>query len=129
MMGSSLSQFRFPRSSRLKSPIVIRRVFRNGSLIRGRVFSVHWSTNSGETRPCPSGTRLAFVTSKRLGKAHTRNRIKRRLREAVRLNREYWPADTDVVLRANDNRIATMEFSALHRDIQDSLRKISAGRR
>ena len=125
-MGSSLHQFRFPRSSRLKSPRVIRRVFREGLQFRGDDFAVHWKSNAGELSSVVPATRLAFVVSKRLGKAHMRNRIKRRLREAVRLNRDHWPAGTDVVLRATDNRIAVMEFAALTLHVQNSLRKITA---
>ena len=125
-MGSSLHQFRFPRSSRLKSPRVIRRVFLSGSQLRGNEFAVHWRSNSREFPSAVPVTRLAFVVSKRLGKAHLRNQIKRRLREAVRLNRDHWPVGTDVVLRATDNRISVMEFTALTRDVEGSLRKITA---
>ena len=126
MMGSSPHQFRFPRSSRLKSPRVIRQVFQSGSRFRGSDLAVHWDSNAGELSSEAPVTRLAFVVSKRLGKAHVRNRVKRRLREAVRLNRAHWPADTDVVLRATDNRIAVMEFAALTRDVRNSLQKIRA---
>jgi len=126
-MSSSLHKFRFPRSSRLKSPSVIRRVFRDGSQLRGGEYVAHWRTTAARASESASQTRLAFVVSKRLGKAHVRNRIKRRLREAVRLNRAHWPAGADVVIRATESGIAAMDFTALSRNIQDSLRTI-AGR-
>ncbi len=125
-MSSSLHKFRFPRSSRLKSPSVIRRVFRDGSQLRGGEYSVHWRSNTTGTEGTASPTRLAFVVSKRLGKAHVRNRIKRRLREAARLNQEHWPSGADLVIRAKENRIAAMEFTTLSQSLQDSLRKIGA---
>ena len=90
---------------------------------------MHWRSNSEDTLDPVPGTRLAFVVSKRLGKAHTRNRIKRRLREAVRLNQDLWPAGTDVILRARENRIAMMDFATLSKDVQNSLRKIAERQR
>lgn len=74
----------------------------------------------------PNGTtRLAFVVSKRLGKAHARNRIKRRLREAARLNRTCWPDDADIVFRATGPEIATLPFTKLAHDVQTSLQKMA----
>jgi len=122
-MSSSLHKFRFPRSSRLKSPSVIRQVFRDGSQIRGGEYAVHWRTTAAPESG--TRTRLAFVVSKRLGKAHVRNRIKRRLREAARLNQAHWPSGADIVIRATENRIAGMEFTALSQNIQNSLQKIT----
>jgi len=44
--------------------------------------------------------RLGVVASRVIGDAVRRNRAKRRLREAWRLNRHRWSADVDVVLVA-----------------------------
>jgi ribonuclease P protein component len=72
---------------------------------------------------------LAFVVSKRLGKAHVRNQIKRRLREAARLNQDLWPTGTDVVLRATQSRVASMDFAALSQDVRNSLGKLAVSKR
>jgi ribonuclease P protein component len=46
------------------------------------------------------GTRFGFVVSRRVGGAVVRNRVKRRLREAVRRHLDEVPAGWDVVLIA-----------------------------
>jgi ribonuclease P protein component len=63
------------------------------------------------------------VVSKRLGQAHVRNRIKRRLREATRLNRQCWPEDTDIVFRATQPEITNVPFMNLLADVKASLSK------
>jgi len=42
--------------------------------------------------------RLGLTVSRRVGNAVTRNRIKRRLREAFRLGRHAWPTGLDLVV-------------------------------
>lgn len=86
---------------------------------------MHWRASAPQAQSPASQTRLAFVVSKRLGKAHVRNRIKRRLREAARLNREHWPSGVDVVVRAQHSSVATMEFATLNENIRNSLMRIA----
>jgi ribonuclease P protein component len=45
-------------------------------------------------------TRLGISAGKKAGKACARNRIKRRLKEYFRLNRDKFPPETDVVFIA-----------------------------
>ena len=42
--------------------------------------------------------RLGLAVPRRVGKAHDRHAIKRRLREAFRLARHHWPGSYDVVV-------------------------------
>jgi len=46
----------------------------------------------------PGRTRLGIAIGRKAGKACERNRIKRRLREYFRLNRDKIPPETDVVV-------------------------------
>ena len=48
--------------------------------------------------PCPAGPRVGLTAGKVLGKAHERNRIKRRMREALRRHVELLPAGFDLIL-------------------------------
>ena len=57
---------------------------------------VCYAANRGDERP----TRVGIIVSKRLGKATTRNRVKRRIREAVRSLYAELPSGYDLVLIA-----------------------------
>ena len=61
--------------------------------------------------------RVGITVSKKLGKAHIRNRIRRRLREIYRLNEEKFLAGWDIVLvgrgKALDADFAAMTKSVL----------------
>ena len=59
-----------------------------------------------------SGPRVGLTAGRVLGKAVERNRIKRRMREAVRLNLGPLHADVDVVLHPRTSVFA-MEFAKL----------------
>ena len=129
-MDSLQHTLRFPRRSRLKSPITIRSVTRDGRRLSGHGFTVHWAPVSDHlaTRQVESGPRMAFVVSRRCGRAHQRNLIKRHLREAVRLNRAAWPqlqGGSDIVFRATGSEAARMDFQSLSRNVRDVLVRIS----
>lgn len=95
MSGEILSEAeaRFRRADRLLRPSEFSRVFTARRVIRGRLFSVHWSPND-LGRP-----RLGLVVAKKLvRRAHQRNLVKRIARETFRLEKSRLPA-CDVVVR------------------------------
>ena len=69
-----------PRQLRLRRSPDFRTVQRNGSKSVSRHLVVYWVPN-------PAGCRFGLTVSRKVGKAVTRNRVKRLLREAIRLER------------------------------------------
>lgn len=65
--------------------------------------------------PLP-GPRVGLTAGKVLGKAHERNRIKRRMREALRRHVEMLPQGFDLILHPRRS-VLTIEFSRLEAEV------------
>jgi ribonuclease P protein component len=80
--------FQFTSAERLKSRIAFGKLFKNGKSVKHfpiRLVYVEWPSNS------PTQVQVAFsVPKKRFKNAVDRNRIKRQMREAYRLNRAHF---------------------------------------
>jgi ribonuclease P protein component len=64
----------------------------------------------------PAGPRVGLTAGKVLGKAHERNRIKRRMREALRRHVELLPEGFDLILHPR-RIVMTLEFGKLEAEI------------
>jgi len=64
----------------------------------------------------PAGPRVGLTAGKVLGKAHERNRIKRRMREALRRHVELLPAGFDLILHPR-RFVLTLEFAKLEAEV------------
>jgi ribonuclease P protein component len=64
----------------------------------------------------PEGPRVGLTAGKVLGKAHERNRIKRRMREALRRHVELLPGHADLILHPRRN-VLTIDFAKLEAEI------------
>jgi ribonuclease P protein component len=62
------------------------------------------------------GPRVGLTAGKVLGKAHDRNRIKRRMREALRRHVDLLPEGADLILHPR-RAVLTMEFTKLEAEI------------
>ena len=60
-----------------------------------------------------------------MGKAHERNRIKRRMREALRRHIDLLPAGFDLILHPR-RTVLTMEFTQLEREVVRILQQAEA---
>ena len=102
-------------------------MFKEGRRFRGVYITVftgnagHWK-NEGKITFAESDPLVGFSVSKRCGKAHERNRIKRRLRSVVR---EFLPCIADnrmFIIKAADG-IAAADFSAVRAEFEHLARK------
>lgn len=71
--------------------------------------------------------RVGLTVGKVLGKAHERNRIKRRLREVLRRHVDQLPAGCDLILHPH-RIVLTLEFSKLEAEIVRILQQANAER-
>jgi ribonuclease P protein component len=101
----------FPREIRLLRHADFERVYKQGR----RHFAPHltaffWRREEG------NGLRIGFTVSKLLGGAVQRNRMRRRVREAVRLNWPEFQAPVDIVINPKKS-LLVVEFAELGKEI------------
>ncbi len=105
----------FPRSSRILRSADFRHVYDHGFRVSGPLFAAFCKARDGGAL----GPRIGLTVPRALGGAVVRNRIKRRLREAFRLQRSGLDAKWDIVL--NPRRAA---LDAPFGDIERELAKL-----
>ncbi|HTU51008.1 MAG TPA: ribonuclease P protein component [Acidobacteriaceae bacterium] len=71
----------------------------------------------------PAGSRVGLTAGRVLGGAVDRNRIKRRMRQAIRQAQAELTADVDVVLHPRRN-VLEAEFSQIERDVLRAFRTV-----
>jgi ribonuclease P protein component len=122
------STFGFPRSARLLKHSDFERVYKQGR----RHFSSHMTAfylrppaGDGE-EPKTATARVGFTVGKVLGAAVVRNRIKRRMREAVRMQRYVLQGSgaVDVVINPKKS-VLTLEFAVVLEEVGRALTLIS----
>ena len=100
----------FPRTARLLKHSDFDRVYKQGR----RHFSAHMTVFFLPQEQ--GGARVGFTVGRVLGGAVQRNRIKRRLREAVRLCRSSLQNKVDVVINPKKS-ILTLEFTLVVEEV------------
>jgi ribonuclease P protein component len=114
---------KFPKHNRLLRHADFDRVYKQGR----RHFATHITAfYFGRTEHEEDGPRIGFTVGKALGGAVQRNRIKRRLREAVRLNGFQTSLAVDVVINPRRS-VLTMDFSALQSEVSKAFEVIARG--
>ena len=123
----------FPRSSRLLRHADFERVYKQGRRHFSASMTVFYLDRqaTGAARvPAISGLRVGFTVGRALGGAVQRNRLKRRLREAVRQTRPFPGPRVDVVINPK-KVLATIDFDALLNEVSQAFvvieRKLAKG--
>jgi ribonuclease P protein component len=106
------------RSTSLTSSPEFEKVYRKGSVYRGRFFSVHGLPN-GLGKP-----RLGLSVSGKVGTAVTRNGVRRRLKEIFRSSMCQLPGDLDLVISVRP-AAAEASFEELNEEFLSSLSKLN----
>ena len=111
MSGTPSERKTYPRSARLLRSGEFERVYREGRRRSSKQFVV-FARATGAEQP----TRFGWSVKRALGGAVVRNRIRRRIREIVRLHRSELPAGWDVVIHPRAS-VAKAEFVALGEEL------------
>jgi ribonuclease P protein component len=101
---------RLPRSARLLRRPEYDAVYREGRRRTARQFAVFFRPNG------LAHSRFGISLKRELGGAVVRNRIRRRIREILRLHRMEIPAGWDIVVHPRSS-VATAEFRALETEL------------
>ena len=105
----------FPRSARLLRHADFERVYKQGRRHFSASMTVfYWQRP--EVAATVSGLRVGFTVSRALGGAVQRNRMKRRLREAVRLTWVAAGPNADVVINPKKSLLTT-DFAAVVNEV------------
>ena len=109
---------------RLRKHADYQRVYKAGRKQFGRQMAYFSAHRDAETasRSETTGPRIGLTVPKALGKAVTRNRIKRRLREAVRAALPLLSAPVDVVLHPKRS-VLEAEFTLIQREVETIFRR------
>ncbi len=104
------------------------------SLKSNRDFRRVYHKGTSAVRPClvvyarrtgASGNRLGITVTAKVGKAHTRNRVRRRLREIYRLHEQTIRPGYDLVVVAR-TRAAAAEYARLEREFLSASKELGA---
>jgi ribonuclease P protein component len=96
----------------------VRYTYQNGKSIRGSRISLVFAENARGKQ------RFAVVVSKKVLKSAVgRNRIRRRVYEAIRLEREKIQKPVDCIFNIYNREVATIEFKELRNLIRDLLKE------
>jgi len=112
-MGEGIKKYGLAKNEIIRRSQDLSAIFQNGRFQRGRWFDAAFI--NATTR------RVAFAATKRIRTAVERNRIKRRLREAFRLEKENFHTPAQLVLIGHENIL-----QAHLDDLRNEMRHIAA---
>ncbi len=102
--------------SRLRKHADYQRAYAAGRKRQSASMSWFLAPQSFEGLPAPAGARVGLTVGKIIGKAHERNRIKRRMREALRRHVDLLPSGFDLILHPRRS-VLTLDFAQLEGEV------------
>jgi ribonuclease P protein component len=103
-------------SSRLRKHADYLRAYAAGRKRQSAAMGWFLAPQSPEGDTASAAPRVGLTVGKVMGKAHERNRIKRRMREALRRHVDLLPAGFDLIFHPR-RTVLTIEFSQLEREV------------
>lgn len=116
--GQSPAPARFAKAARLLKHADFDRVYKTGRRHFGPHFTAFFLSRA------EGGPRVGFTVGRALGGAVERNRIRRRLREAVRLHWNELSAPADVVFNPRKS-VLQADFAELRSEVANAFRVIA----
>ena len=116
-MSNGAQKYGLGKNEIIRRSQAIAAIFQSGCFQRGRWFDIAFI--NGATR------RVAFAATKRIRTAVERNRIKRLLREAFRLEKENFLAPAQLVLIGHEN-ILQAKLDGLRNEMRNMAARINA---
>jgi ribonuclease P protein component len=108
------------RKQRFHGYSSLKKVYPQTKSIRGSYISLRYVA-----RPTTKPNRVAVVVGKKVHKsAVKRNRIRRRIYEAIRVS-DKMPVSTDLIFNVYSEQVSEIEFSHLREQIDELLTKIT----
>jgi ribonuclease P protein component len=122
---SSARALAFPKTSRILRSAEFRHIYENGFRVSGPLFAA-FCFQRPPTGPS-AGPRLGLTVPRAVGGAVERNRIKRRLREAFRLQRSRLGAQWDLVLNPR-RTLLTAPFVEIERALAKVIERCNSAK-
>jgi ribonuclease P protein component len=112
----------FPRTAKLLKHALFDQVYKRGQRHFSGLMTVFFlrrtqEEGSSNVEGQPSGPRVGFTVGRVLGNSVVRNRIRRRMREAVRFNLNRLPCDVDVVINPK-KLVLEAEFAKIVAEVE-----------
>jgi ribonuclease P protein component len=115
-MNDHKKKFTLTKSEIIRSSHEISSIFESGRFLRGRFFDLIWVMDGCR--------QVAFAVSKRIRTAVARNRIKRRLREAYRLEKSGFQEKLRLIVIGHE-KVLQAPFDDLRREMREMAARLS----
>jgi ribonuclease P protein component len=112
-----------PKEHRLKKSVYFDKVYKNGTHLKGNFGKLIYLAKQSLRQPKDSPTKIGVVVPGKLGKAHARNKAKRRIRAIFHENLQEIP---DGLFISYILWNIEFDFQDMKKDIQQLISKIPA---